>query len=98
MPLSNTQLKHLRALAHHLKPVILIGQHGATDNVINELNVALDHHELVKIKIAGEDRQARQAMIQQLCEQSSADKVQIIGKTLTLFRRNKQKPKIDLPK
>jgi RNA-binding protein len=98
MPLSNTQLKHLRALAHRLKPVVMIGQHGITDNVINELNKALDHHELVKIKISGEDRLARQAMIQQMCEQSSAHKVQIIGKTLTLFRRNSQKPKIDLPK
>ncbi len=98
MPLTNAQLKHLRSLAHHLKPVILIGQHGVTENVINELNIALDHHELVKIKIAGDDREARQEMIQRLCDESAADKVQTIGKTLTLFRRNNKKPKIDLPR
>lgn len=98
MSLSNTQLKHLRSLAHHIKPIILVGQHGVTENVINELNIALDHHELVKIKIAGDDRDARQEMIQMLCDGSGADKVQTIGKTLTLFRRNPKKPKIDLPK
>ena len=98
MPLSKTQLKHCRNLAHHLKPVVTIGQHGITENVMNELNIALDHHELVKIKIAGEDRDARQAMIQQLCDDTGADKVQAIGKTLTLFRRNAKKPKVELPR
>ena len=98
MPLTKNQLKHCRNLAHHLKPVVSIGQHGITDNVMNELNIALDHHELVKIKIAGEDRDARQAMIEQLCNDSGAEKVQAIGKTLTLFRRNPEKPRIDLPR
>ena len=91
---TKTQTKHLLKLAHHLKPIISIGQNGITENVSNELEIALNHHELVKIKIAGEDREARQAMIQQLCEQTSAEKIQAIGKTLTLFRRNPEKPKI----
>ena len=94
MQLTKNQLNHLHKLTHHLKPIISIGQNGITDNVLNELEIALNHHELVKIKIAGEDREARQAMIQQLCEQTSAEKIQAIGKTLTLFRRNTQKPKI----
>ena len=98
MTLSKNQLKHLQKLTHHIKPVISIGQNGITDNVLNELDIALNHHELVKIKIAGEDRDARQAMIQALCEQTAAEKIQAIGKTLTLFRRNTKKPKIDLPK
>jgi RNA-binding protein len=98
MPLSNNQLKYLRNLAHHLKPVVMIGQHGLTENVLNELNIALEHHELVKIKIAGEDRDDRKEMIQHLCDESGAEKVQAIGKTLTLFRRNPQKPRVDLPK
>lgn len=97
MFLSKNQLKHLKTLTHHLKPVISIGQNGVTDNVLNELEIALNHHELVKIKIAGEDRDTRQLIIQQLCEQTSAEKIQVIGKTLTLFRRNTKKPKIDLP-
>ncbi|MDH5736000.1 MAG: ribosome assembly RNA-binding protein YhbY [Gammaproteobacteria bacterium] len=94
MHLSKDQIKHLLKLTHHLKPIISIGQNGITDNVMNELDIALNHHELVKIKIAGEDRDARQAMIQQLCDQTSAEKIQAIGKTLTLFRRNPEKPKI----
>lgn len=98
MPLSRSQIKHLVSLAHHLKPVIMVGQHGVTENLLKELEIALDHHELVKIKIAGEDRGSRQQMIQQLCEASGAQTVQAIGKTLTLFRRNRQKPKIELPK
>ncbi len=98
MSLSRSQIKHLVSLAHHLKPVIMVGQHGVTENLLKELDIALDHHELVKIKIAGEDRDSRQQMIQQLCEASGAQTVQAIGKTLTLFRRNRQKPKIELPK
>jgi RNA-binding protein len=98
MSLSRSQIKHLVSLAHHLKPVIMVGQHGVTENLLKELEIALDHHELVKIKIAGEDRDSRQQMIQQLCEASGAQTVQAIGKTLTLFRRNRQKPKIELPK
>lgn len=96
--LARSQIKHLVSLAHHLKPVIMVGQHGVTENLLKELDIALDHHELVKIKIAGEDRDSRQQMIQQLCEASGAQTVQAIGKTLTLFRRNRQKPKIELPK
>ncbi len=98
MPLTRPQIKHLVSLAHHLKPVIMVGQNGVTENLLNELNIALDHHELVKIKIAGEDRDSRNEMIRRLCENSSAEKVQTIGKTLTLFKRNPKKPKIELPK
>ena len=98
MSLSRPQIKHLVSIAHHLKPVIMVGQHGVTENLLKELEIALDHHELVKIKIAGEDRDSRQQMIQQLSEASGAQTIQAIGKTLTLFRRNRQKPKIELPK
>jgi len=98
MPLSRPQIKYLVSLAHSLKPVIMIGQHGVTDNILKDLDIALDFHELVKIKIAGEDRESKNTIIEQLCKSSAADKVQAIGKTLTLFRRNKEKQKIELPK
>lgn len=98
MPLSRPQIKHLVTLAHNLKPVIMVGQHGITENLLNELDIALNFHELVKIKIAGEDRESRNEMINMLIEKSSAEKVQAIGKTLTLFKRNTKKPKIELPK
>ncbi len=96
MHLTKNQLKSLKNLAHHLKPIVTIGQNGVTENVMNEINIALDYHELVKIKLSAGDREDRQKMIQMLCEQTKADKVQSIGKTLTLFRRNPKKPKIEL--
>jgi len=97
MPLSKKALKHLVTLTHNLKPVIMVGQNGVTDNILKELEIALDFHELVKIKIAGEDKESRAEMIKQLSSVASVEIVQKIGKTLTLFRRNKQKPKIELP-
>lgn len=98
MPLSRPQIKHLVTLAHNLKPVIMVGQNGITENLLNELDIALNFHELVKIKIAGEDRESKNEMINLLIDKSSAEKVQAIGKTLTLFKRNTKKPKIELPK
>jgi len=97
MPLSRPQIKHLISLAHNLKPVIMVGQNGVTENILKELEIALDFHELVKIKIAGEDKESRAEMIEQITRASSADIVQKIGKTLSLFRRNNKKPKIELP-
>ena len=98
MPLTKNQIKHLRSLAHNLKPIILVGQNGVTENVINELNIALDHHELLKVKLASDDREHRQVMVDDIVAQSNAEKVQTIGKTLILFRRNNQKPVVELPK
>ena len=95
MPLSKVHKKFLVSLAHNLKPFVTIGQNGITDNVNTELEIALDFHELVKVKIASGDREERKEMIQILCEKSSAEIVQAIGKTVTLFRRNDKKPKIE---
>jgi len=93
--LSKTQIKQLRKLAHDLNPVIMLGQNGFTEAVLNELNIALEHHELVKIKLSGSDRDAREQLIEDICKQSQSDVVQSIGKTVTIFRRNKQKPVIE---
>ncbi|VAW56727.1 hypothetical protein MNBD_GAMMA07-1252 [hydrothermal vent metagenome] len=98
MPLSKPQMKHLVSLTHNLKAVIMIGQNGLTENILKELEIALDFHELVKIKIASGDKGTLNQIIEQLIHKTSAEKVKAIGKTLTLFRRNTQKPKIDLPK
>ncbi|MCW8934334.1 MAG: ribosome assembly RNA-binding protein YhbY [Gammaproteobacteria bacterium] len=97
MALSKHQIKHLVSLTHNLKPVIMVGQNGVTENILKELDIALDFHELVKIKIAGEDRESRAEMIKQLSSAESVEIVQKIGKTLTLYRKNKKKPKIELP-
>ena len=98
MPLSKPQKKHLISLTHNLKPVIMIGQNGLTENILKELDIALDFHELVKIKIASGDKESLLQIIEQLILKTSAEKIKAIGKTLTLFRQNPKKPKIILPK
>lgn len=96
--LTKSQIKHLKKLTHDLKPVVMLGQHGLTEAVLNELDIALDHHELVKIKLAAGDRDDRQQLISEICKSSQAELVQAIGKMATVFRRNRKKPVIDLPK
>jgi RNA-binding protein len=97
MSLTKNQVKFLRGLCHSLKPVIMIGQKGLTNEVLDELEIALNHHELVKIKIASDDREARKEMIKNICEQSLSQSVQIIGKTVSVYRRNEKDPVITLP-
>ena len=92
------QLKYLCSLAHDSKPVIWIGQHGLTDNVLEELNNALDHHELVKIKVRVGDREEREKVTADICEKTSAELIKKIGNTVTVFRRNEEEPVIKFPK
>ncbi len=97
MKLSNKQIRHLRGLAHDLKPVVMVGDKGLTDNVIEELNIALDAHELIKVKIRAEEREERDAMIETITQKTSAQFIQRVGHIVTLFKRNKE-AKIALPK
>src|SRR5437868_4436523 len=97
MPLKNSQLRYLRGLCHALKPVIMIGQKGLTDPVVAELEAALAHHELIKVKIAAEDRDARDAIGAELAAKGAAEVVQKIGNVVCLYRRNDEKPRIALP-
>lgn len=93
---SDTQKRHLRGLGHHLKPVVWIGQHGLKESVIAEIELALDSHELIKIKIAA-DRATRSAIGAEICARTGAEPIHSIGQMLILFRRNEKKPKIALP-
>ncbi len=95
--LSKNQIKFLRAQAHSLKPVVMIGGNGVTDNVMEELNRALDHHELVKIKVRAEDREDKAEIIDYLCANANAHKIHTIGHNLVLYRKAKE-PKLVLPK
>lgn len=97
MPISAHQKRHLRGLAHALNPVIIIGNKGLTDAVLAELEIALDHHELVKLKIAAEDREQRRAMIADIATRGRCEVVQTVGHTATLYRRNAEQPRIPLP-
>ena len=62
MPLSKNQIKFLRSLCHDLKPVVMLGQKGLTNEVLHELDIALNHHELVKIKLSVDDREERKGI------------------------------------
>jgi RNA-binding protein len=97
MALTSNQIRHLKNMAHSLKPVIQIGQNGVSESVSRELDNALTHHELLKVKLASDNREDRLSMIEQLIELSQAEKIQYIGKIVTLFRRNPKQPKIELP-
>jgi len=97
MSLSKKQIKFLRAKCHALSPVVMLGQKGLTDEVLNELDIALTHHELVKIKLAVDDRVQRQQMATDICNKTGAEAVQSIGKTLSVYRINSEKPVIELP-
>ena len=98
MALSKKQEKFLRSLAHSKKPVIWVGQHGLTENVVTEIENALDHHELIKIKLRVGDRDTRDASIEDICSATGAEQVQRTGNIVTLYRKNMKKPGIMLPR
>ena len=95
--LDTQQLKALKSRAHALKPIVRLGQHGITDAVIAELDSALSHHELVKIKLAAESAEARKEQLQSLCASVAAEPVQSIGHTATLWRAAPPKPEKKRP-
>lgn len=97
MNLKPAQKRYLRGQAHHLKPVLQSGAKGVTDAFIAEVGVALDQHELIKLKLAAGDREERATMIEQVTAATGASLVQSIGHTVILFRRNRDEPKIALP-
>lgn len=98
MPLKSNQIRYLRGLAHALKPTVMIGGKGLTDAVLAELDLALTHHELVKVDIAGDDRELRATLAGELASRTGVELVQKIGKRVLLFRRNPESPGIELPR
>lgn len=96
MQLSQTQKRHLKGLAHHLKPVVIIGQAGLTEAVLEEIGIALDAHELIKVKINAGDREERQRIIEEIAVKTLALSIHRIGHVAIFFRRNSRKPKVAL--
>ena len=93
--LSIHERKRLRQIGHALNPVVMLGGQGLTENVIEETNRALNDHELIKVKIAGEDREARVAAINEIAQVTGAEIVQTIGKIALLYKKAaKQNPKL----
>ncbi|NNM51200.1 MAG: ribosome assembly RNA-binding protein YhbY [Pseudomonadales bacterium] len=90
MTLSADDKKHYRSIGHQLKPVVLLGAHGVTEPLLQEIQRALDDHELIKVRINGEDRESREAAIASIVQATGAIAVQRIGKILLLLRRTEK--------
>ncbi len=84
--LTIAQRKEHRAEAHHLNPVVMIGNDGLTDAVKKETDAALNAHGLIKVRVLGDDREARSLMYLALCDELNAAPIQHIGKLLVLWR------------
>ncbi len=92
--LTNEHIKLLKGKAHHLNPVVTIGDKGLTDAVIEEAKKSITHHELIKIKIAEGDREERRAITETLINVLDAQLITNIGRMAILFKRNHEAPKI----
>ena len=95
MPLTADRKKALRTMGHNLKPVVTVAGKGLSEGVLEELNRALEDHELIKVKLVVADRELRHQVIGELCEKSGAELIQEIGKIALIFRAA-QKPNAKL--
>ncbi len=95
--LTPAERQYLKGLAHSLNPVVMIGNQGLSDPVMREISISLDAHELIKIRVQGDDREQRTAMMEQICDELDAAPVQHIGKLLVIWRPS-DKEKVTLPK
>ncbi|HAD08934.1 MAG TPA: ribosome assembly RNA-binding protein YhbY [Porticoccaceae bacterium] len=86
--LSSTNKKHLRRIGHSLTPIVTVAGKGLSENVVAELNRALDDHELIKVKLAVGDKAARQAVINEISTTCEAQVVQTIGHIALLFKKS----------
>lgn len=93
MTLTGKQRRYLRSLGHHLHAVVQVGDAGVTDGVISAAAQALETHELIKVRIA-DDREGREAAIDELASGTGAEVAQVLGRTVLLFKRRTKKPKI----
>jgi RNA-binding protein len=91
MKLSESQKKYLRGRGHDLKPLIMVGDAGLSESLLAEYESTLAHHELIKVKLRGRDRESRDAMIMKLCNDYDAALIQRTGNIALLYRANPDK-------
>jgi RNA-binding protein len=96
--LTSAQTRFLRGQAHDLKAMLQVGGKGITDALVAEVDLALEHHELIKVKVGAADREERDAMIGDLTNRTGSALVQRIGHTAVLYRPSKDKRQIVLPR
>jgi len=97
MSLNKKQIQHLKGTAHSLKPVVMLGNNGLTEAVVAEIDYALNHHELIKIKIPTDDKETKALIVEAICRETKSTQIQVIGKTLVIYRESAEK-KIRIPK
>jgi len=97
LSLTSTQRSFLRAKAHALHPIVMIADSGLSETLMKELERSIASHELLKVKVAVDDREVRESMLQEICTALNAAPVQHIGKVLVIYRAA-AKPKLALPK
>lgn len=94
--MKSAEKQKLKAQAHALKPIILLGNKGLTTAIVNETHIALMDHELIKVKINGPEKTERLAIANELCQQLQATLIQLIGNIAIIYRKNpknaKQRP------
>ena len=98
MKLTNNQKKHLRTLAHDLRPIVMVGQQGLSNAVLAELESTMTKHELLKIKVRADDREEKKKIVNKILEFSQAALVQVIGGVLIIYRPFEESPSIILPR
>lgn len=97
MTLSNKQKQYLKGLAHSLKPIVQLGANGLTEGVVAEINNALAHHELIKVKVPSDDRDEKALIMDAIVGETASIKIQSIGHTLVIYKSSDEN-KITLPK
>lgn len=96
MALSSQQIRYLRGLTHNLQPVVMVADKGLSDTVLAEIEGALKHHELIKLKLRA-DREVRKHWIDEITRLCKAEAIHVIGQVACFYRRNPKKPVIALP-
>ena len=82
------EMQKLKNTSHQLKPVVIIGSQGLSEGVQKEINIALEAHELIKVRINARDKEARQEMIDAILDQQNATLVNVIGHVAVIYRQN----------
>lgn len=94
--LTGDQKRYLRGLAHHRKPVVTVGANGVTEAVLSEIDQALAHHELLKVKLPAVEASERNAIIDHVCAATGAERIQAIGRVGVIYRPAPE-PSITVP-
>ncbi len=94
MPLTGKQRRALRAKGHHLEPIVIVGQSGVTEGILSALSQALQDHELIKVKV-NEGPETRHEAAQRMAEGTGAELVQLLGRTVLLFKKREEDSEFD---